>query len=647
MYKLSFRRITKALTLLLIPIIVMLAMPINTKAASSSYGYEIDDYYIHVTVNEDSTMVIDEYITVTFNEARHGIFRNIPLINYPKRYDGTVDKLKAKVKDVTCNEPFTKETTSQSDYIYYDGKAKNRTIKYYQMKIGDKDTTLIGSGHEYHIQYTYSLENDSSTEYDELYLNLIGTGWDTTIANASFEIDMPKDFPTDKLSVYSGTAGGVDESNVTWYVDGNTISATTLGEKIRPGEAFTIRLQLDEGYFTQNPDFRPTIFSGEGFQIFLRAGIPIILLVIAIYLWFKYCRSTKPVVPVEFYPPEGMNSAELGMRYKGYVDNPHITSLLVYLASKGFVTIKERGKDITIIKNKDYTGHDGMCSKFMNGLFIGGKTSVKAESLKNSFYKTTDRIRQNLEDINKVTRVKTRFNVQVILGLMAAFCIIIESILAQFSIDEGFGETFMLQLFVVIGTIVFSIAFGQKIAMVTKVFFWVWGSMFSMLFGIPIVIFALDETINEWCFVGYICAVGILLLKRTGFKRTDEANEIYGRIKGFRYFLKTVERDKLEQLVSENPSYFYDILPYTYVLGLSRKWISKFEGILTRPDWYDSDNTTFNAHSFNRFMSHTVSQTGNSMSSRPSSGGSSGGGGSSSGGGSSGGGSGGGGGGSW
>ena len=93
-------------------------------------------------------------------------------------------------------------------------------------------------------------------------------------------------------------------------------------------------------------------------------------------------------------------------------------------------------------------------------------------------------------------------------------------------------------------------------------------------------------------------------------------------------------------MVLKEPTYFYDILPYTYVLGVSKKWISKFESInLMAPTWYDSPNN-FSIDHFNSFMNNTISSANNSMSSSPNSGGSSGGG-------SSGGGSGGGGGGSW
>ena len=147
--------------------------------------------------------------------------------------------------------------------------------------------------------------------------------------------------------------------------------------------------------------------------------------------------------------------------------------------------------------------------------------------------------------------------------------------------------------------------------------------------------------------VGIICIAVIILFAKIMPKRTPYGNEILGKLRGFKRFLETAEKTQLESLVSQNPEYFYNILPYTYALGVSDVWINQFETIaLQAPNWYDSSND-FDMHTFGSFMTSTMASATTAMSSSPSSnsGGSSGG--SSSGGGSSGGGSGGGGGGSW
>ena len=148
--------------------------------------------------------------------------------------------------------------------------------------------------------------------------------------------------------------------------------------------------------------------------------------------------------------------------------------------------------------------------------------------------------------------------------------------------------------------------------------------------------------------IGLLCILGMIICSKYLPKRTPYGNDILGKLKGFKNFLETAEKDKLEAMVIKDPTYFYNILPYTYVLGVSDKWINKFEAIsLQSPSWYDSPSG-FDTVTFGRFMNTTMKSANSSMSSSPSrssGGGSSGGG--SSGGGSSGGGSGGGGGGSW
>ena len=102
-------------------------------------------------------------------------------------------------------------------------------------------------------------------------------------------------------------------------------------------------------------------------------------------------------------------------------------------------------------------------------------------------------------------------------------------------------------------------------------------------------------------------------------KRTPYGNQLYGKLKGFKNFLEVAEKEKLEAMVVKNPTYFYDILPYAYVLEVSDKWISKFENIaMEPPEWYSGVNT-FNINSFSSFVDSTISTATTSMSSSPSS----------------------------
>ena len=92
-----------------------------------------------------------------------------------------------------------------------------------------------------------------------------------------------------------------------------------------------------------------------------------------------------------------------------------------------------------------------------------------------------------------------------------------------------------------------------------------------------------------------------------------------GRINGFKHFLEVVEKDKLEELVMDNPIYFYDILPYTYVLGISNKWINKFQSILyTAPEGYEGRDK-FDIGNFKTFVKDVMKSANSAMSSGSSS----------------------------
>ena len=60
--------------------------------------------------------------------------------------------------------------------------------------------------------------------------------------------------------------------------------------------------------------------------------VPIIFLVISILLWNIFGCDDQIIETIEFYPPEGLNSLDVGFLYKGRAENKDVTSLLIYLA---------------------------------------------------------------------------------------------------------------------------------------------------------------------------------------------------------------------------------------------------------------------------------------------------------------------------
>ena len=69
-------------------------------------------------------------------------------------------------------------------------------------------------------------------------------------------------------------------------------------------------------------------------------------------------------------------------------------------------------------------------------------------------------------------------------------------------------------------------------------------------------------TIYRIAFVLAIIACGVIMFFDHYMpKRTEYGTEVLGRLRGFRTFLQTAEKDRLETMVEREPQYFYNILP--------------------------------------------------------------------------------------
>jgi Predicted membrane protein (DUF2207). len=62
-------------------------------------------------------------------------------------------------------------------------------------------------------------------------------------------------------------------------------------------------------------------------------------------------------------------------------------------------------------------------------------------------------------------------------------------------------------------------------------------------------------------------------------RRTETGRLWLGQVLGFKNFIEKAEQDRILTLVNENPQYFFNILPYAYVLGVTDKWAKNFESI--------------------------------------------------------------------
>lgn len=572
---------------------------LSTSYASSRYtgsDYVYDRYDVEVEVGEDESIKVSEDALAFFNSKKHGIIRHLPTVWETNTIN---QRRRTRITDINVNDNF------EIDNNYAD--------KQLDIKIGDENVYVEGLKN-YQIDYTYHLDKEDESRFDEFYFNLLEDSH--TVSNLSFTIAMPKDFDISRI----GFSDGQVRNSVIYYVEDNTIHGFYDG--IINNKAVTVRIALDDGYYNN-----PGLPSPEmGSSIAIVPFILIVLLIVVISLWYYYGRDEKHISAIEFYPPDGMNPLEMQFYYKGEVDSEGVVSLLTYLASKGYLKIVEEGGSCTIVKVKDYDGKNDEEERFMEALFKDGRTEVTTKSLRNSFYRTIDKIVLTNNDRTEKQRIfeeiPTIVRVGSVLCAIATFLIPLVSL--SFDI-QNINLVICAAILTGLGlfyTPFYAMAIKTK-SIFTLIFILIHSSVFVISITWTFDIVYIFSDIHPIYLITVICSMVFVLIELICIvnlpKRNQYGAQMLARIEGFRNFLMTAERARLEMLVHEDPNYFYSIIPYTYVLGVSKKWMRQFEDIAIgpRPDWYVSDKS-FSYRTFRTFMDKSVTSISNSMISSPS-----------------------------
>ena len=617
-------------------------------SSATSYGYTTPNFDVNIKTNIDATFDFTEKITVDFgNYAQHGIYRNIPLdTSYRIRNIQVADK----------------------DYEIYDEDG-NKVIK-----IGSEDYTLTGK-HTYVIHYTIQCLEDRDQKADYLSLDVLPTGWKSSIDHAKVTISLPKGVKFTQLSHYTGAYHSKEDNVGSWTYENNKI--TFEGTNLKQGVGATLEGVLPEGTWQG-------AYSYDWLRNLVLASV-LGALVLLILLRITWGKNPSYVETVEFYPPEGLTPVEVGYIMDGNVDDSDITTTFFYLADKGYIDINEYRKnsfEFTRLNNL-LPSEKPFVQRFYRGLF--GKTAfddydqVAADSpkkLKARTNKIGKRMSTAYADIPSMVEDEFSGSHQLItdrsrradrIGKLLYMLVTGGAAGVLILINTYCPVWFAAVVAVAIGTI-----FMMLTCAMTRIYYYrksrkpiktafrsgvTTGLYFAALLVYMYAVCSQqgynDNRITT-VMLAFFLVSPLLLMGMKSYSPWSAA--LYGRVVGFRNFIRDAELERIEALVEENPSYFYNVLPYAYVFGMTKKWASKFEGIaVDSPDWYSPytmGNQAFDVVMMDSMLNHVSNSVEDTIASAIASSGDQGGGGSvfsggSSGGGFSGGGAGGGGGGSW
>jgi len=608
---------------------------------SFGQSLEINAMAIEMEVYENNSFQITENIsTVFYDRNKHGIYRDLPKTTYfgkPMQYENINVE----------GAPFKIE--SSGDFL--------------RIRIGDPDK-FVDATENYKISYLLMIGDDHNTDLDELYFNIIGPDWEIPISNVTFRIQMPKTFDQENITFTSGNVGSTTSNNVSYQVNNLTISGN-YNDTIYPGQALTIALPLPEGYFNVQKE----VFLYEKLKKFYPV-VFVLLFVLGVFIKLKFGKNNDLFPTVEFYPPNDLTPAEIGYLYDHQVDPYDLTSMLVYWASKGYIKIIEKEEKKGVIFKKDVSHIylekvkelpetvKSFESTFFNELFdtYAVEGTVDTEILENTFYRTIATVQSLLKQSFKIAN-RRLYSKKSYLWSFVLILISFSMFFIFFSgtmVNQMLYQTFLMTaLSAGISFVIVLVFFtsAKAFAMVKtrlpkdrfKVLF---SSIITCLLGLGLIgLYAWVMAVNIYLSLFLIAPLVLIYISPYALKRTQYGDEMLSKIIGFRSFIERAEKDRINRLVHEDPEYFYKILPYAMVLGVTDQWARQFEDIaLGEPTWYENHTSrNFTTMYFVNHLSKTTENISRNMTASPSQSSSGG----SSGGGFSGGGSGGGGGGGW
>lgn len=572
------------------------------KQSLAQENWVIENFDSQIVIEKSGQIAVKETINVDFGtNQKHGIYRDLPYVY--ENQNGNI------YTEITVGE------------ILQDGrKAEIQTTKNdanIRIRIGDANKTISGK-HSYEISYKTLGVLTTFEKYDEFYWNVTGNNWEVPIEKVSAKVTGELDGIT-MSKCFSGYIG----SNETCYEE-VTSSSSAFFSTIKPlkqTEGMTIVVGIEKGIYPIIDVPKPKSFI-EKLSSFPSISTMIIIFLLGIfgviYYWTKNGRDfwtpgisgyreknlkgkikpigAKETIVVEFTPPENLPPAIVGVISDERADTLDVTSTIIDLAGKGYLTITEVPKkwmfgNVDYIFKKTIKDTSKLLEyekELLNRIFT--KDEIKISELKQKFYDDLAKVKTKIYE-ESVNQNYFPENPEKIRGKYLAIGIVM--LLASSTL------TFL--------SIINEIIIAANL-------------------GLPLLVLGLV----------------VIIFSRFMPRRTAYGGEINRRIKGYRLFIASAE--KYRQKFFESKNMFNEVLPYAIVFGLTEKFASALEDMGLKPQnpsWYHGAQAFSLAH-FSQEVSTFSSSLSNAISSAPKSSGFSGGGG-----GSSGGGFGGGGGGSW
>jgi uncharacterized membrane protein YgcG len=597
-----------------------------------------------IAILPDGMLDVTETIHVRVENVaiNHGIYRD-----FPTRYDAPRGR---RVK-----------VGFELDETLLDGQPEPARIENLRngvrIRIGSADRTVAPGEHSYTIRYRATRMIGRFKDYDELYWNVTGNGWDFPIDRASATITLPSPATFTQPSAYTGRQGSTASgARVVSNEPGNIRFVTT--QPLYAGEGLTVAAAFPKGTIAPPAastrlawflsDWAPPLIGGAGLGA---------VLIYLFHAWRVAGRDPRPgtVVPL-FSPPDDLSPAAMRYVVEQGLDNRGFAAALVDAAVKGHVRLVEEDRGFfrsneRRIERNDSADAEPLAATEQTALnaLVGANSSLVMEQKNHDLFSSAMKsLRKGFAAAFEGKMFNRNYGwagAAVVIWLAAMWLTAIVIVLAE---SGGRNLLALLSLAgLVIAALVFHAAPSDKSGgrLFLQIVALVIGGV-ALLVGLPVI----PEALSTGRLLPLAIPLVALPFVISSFwwmsAPTREGRALLDRIAGFKQYLSITERERLDRMQAPKDSLqlFERYLPYAIALGVENRWADRYTGLLAAAAaapgasqgfaWYSGTSSPWSdAGGFVDSVGSSLAGTISSASTAPGSSSGSGGGGSSGGGG--------------
>ena len=429
------------------------------------------------------------------------------------------------------------------------------------VRLIDLSSLLNGMTGTFTVSVNYTLHDViHTTEADLLELRVpLLCGFAYPVQAFDFSVTLPGGF-TAKPAFSSGYHQADIEKDLSFMVSGAMVSGTTQKE-LKDHETLTMLLTVSEEMFPQTTIELPDL-------VVLNIAMTVCAILALLY-WLLFLRCA-PVFPhTQTAPPEGCTAGELGSVL--HLQGVDLTMMVFTWAQLGYVVIhSDRHGRVTLHKQMEMGNERGNLEQRCFKKLFGKRSSVDTSG---TYYATLCQAAETLTP-SLQTFVRPFSGNPRLFRALAATMGLFAGIALGITLSAGAAlQWLVVCVLAVLGGISCWIiqrwaynlyAYDKRKLYIglTLCLLWIVLAAVAGQLGIGILV-SLVQLLAGW-----MAAFGGL--------RTEAGRHAMHQVLGLRRYLRTVDRETLLRICSNDPDYFHSLMPYALALGADKAFARHF-----------------------------------------------------------------------